>query len=292
MINLPKGPGPRLARGFPLFTFLIYLIAAALLPAPARAAYMFASDLDDYLKRIDPITGAATKVGPMGIPGRVKGLSASPGWTTLYGAEAGVEVHQLWTIDILTGAGSPVGPFGYPIRELAYDYFNDVLYGTDYSNLFTICQASGTASLVGPFVAEGEYLNHIWALDFDTATGRLYGVDEWEDRLFWADPSTGAATFLGEWWGTMRPAITDIAFDWQTGLLYGIEVHMDPEYFLRINKETGEATKIGPLDEPIHIMGLAKPIPEPSTLILLGAGLLLGLRRKKGRRPIKDLCPR
>lgn len=262
------------------FAFLIYLIVSGIVSAPAGAAYMFASDVDDgYLKRIDQTTGAATNVGPIGAPGEVRGLSASPYPNIVYGAETSGQ--KLWTINVGTGAGSPVGGvFGYDIRELAYDPVNNVLYGTDLSKLYTVDQNSGAAALVGTF---GLDIVFAWALDYDTATSRIYGVDTGWDQLFWADPSTGGATLIG---GPTRYNVTDIAFDRETGDLYGIENGENPDYFFTIDKTTGATANIGPMGEPINVLGLAKPIPEPASFFLLGSGLLslVWLVRKKAGR--------
>lgn len=262
------------------FTFLIYLIVSGIVSAPAGAAYMFASDTGDgYLKRINQTTGAATNVGPIG-SSEVRGLSASPYPNIVYGAETSGQ--KLWTINVGTGAGSSVrGVFGYDIRELAYDPVNDVLYGTDFSKLYTVDQSSGAAAPVGAF---GSDIVFAWALDYDTATSRIYGVDAALDQLFWADPSTGGATLIGGFTGHYN--ITDIAFDRETGKLYGIERGESPDYFFTIDKTSGATTNIGSMGEPINVLGLAKPIPEPAPLFLLGSGLL-GLvwlvRKKAGR---------
>lgn len=262
--------------------FLIYLIVAGVASAPARAAYMFASDTDDgFLKKINQTTGVAIDVGLIGPPASVhiRGLSASPYPTILYGAET--NNYKLWTIDVTTGEGSSFeDPFGFNIRELAYDPINDVLYGTDYSKLYTVNQSTGVATFVGIF---GSGITEAWALDYDTVTGRIYGVDGDLDQLFWVNPSTGAATLIGD---TERDSISDIAFDWQSGNLYGIETLQPSDYFFAVDKKTGATTDIGPMGEPIYVKGLAKPIPEPTTFLLLGSGLLglVWLVRKKSDR--------
>lgn len=289
----PPSENKRRFSSFLVFAF-ICLVVAGIVSAPARAAYMFASDTSDgYLKRIDQTTGEAAKFGsaPIGLDAghEIQGLSASPDATWIYGAEVDEtgwdwEYNRLWKINVTTGVGNAVGgafEASFDIRELAYDSINYILYGTDYRNLYTVDQNTGKASFLKSF---GSGIKEAWALDYDVDTKRIYGVGSDLDKLFWIDPDPSnhnEATLVGS---TGRDDISDIAFDRETGLLYGIEVWTDPDYFFSIDKLTGATTNIGTgMGEPITVKGLAKPIPEPTTFLLLGSGLLglMGLVRKK-----------
>ncbi|NOX97758.1 MAG: hypothetical protein GXO98_06860 [Nitrospirae bacterium] len=301
-----------LVKGFFLltFTFLIYLIITGIISAPARAAYMFASDVvydevtdnpTSYLKSIGS-NGAASDIGQIGASGSVliQGLSESPYPGKVYGAQTEGQ-KELWKIDVTTGGGEIVGSFGSDIKELAYDPVHDILYGTDFERLYTINQSTGAAVPKAKRFDEdlptGTDIDLVWALAYDTVTGGVYGVDDWSNNLFRADTSTGAATLIG-YVSTgpdtiaLRDGVTDIAFDRQTGVLYGIEKEKDPNYFFTIDindqyEKSGNTyvptTNIGVLGEPINVLGLAKPIPEPFTFLLFGSGLLslTWLARKK-----------
>ena len=83
----------------------------------------------DALVSLDPVTGAATVIGPFGF-GNVAGLAYDRNSDILYGSD--VSLDQLITIDVSTGAGTAVGPFLHSdVRGLAYDPNTDTLYGFD-----------------------------------------------------------------------------------------------------------------------------------------------------------------
>ncbi len=274
---------------------------------------MFASDVvydevtdnpTSYLKSIGS-NGAASDIGQIGASGSVliQGLSESPYPGKVYGAQTEGQ-NELWKIDVTTGGREIVGSFGSGgsgIKELAYDPVNDILYGTDFERLYTINQNTGAAAPKAKRFDEDlsdTSIAKVWALAYDTANDKIYGVDESTNNLFWADTSTGAANLMGYVVmpnGIVRYRVTDIAFDRQTGVLYGIEKDKNPNYFFTIDIDDiytngGDTlvptTNIGVLGEPINVLGLAKPIPEPVTFLLLGSGLLslTWLARKKSDR--------
>ncbi len=141
----PSGPGS-----------IPNLVAPAVLYG---AAYSGADGLAT-LYRIDPSTGAATAIGPIGFQ-RVSGMDFDASGVLYANAERndGSNTNVLIRIDPATGAGGEVGPTG--VSGLGFgDHFSDVsfrpgdnaLYGYIEGSdaLGTINTSTGAAALVGP----------------------------------------------------------------------------------------------------------------------------------------------
>lgn len=119
------------------------------------------------LYRIDPLSGEATLIGPIGF-NRVGALDFHPETGVLYGvgerANTTDTVGVLITIDPLTGLGTEIGPTGLPNTQdisfrngdsTLYGHYRDqgcgkcdVLGGNNYVVTFTL--DSGTATVLGP----------------------------------------------------------------------------------------------------------------------------------------------
>jgi CSLREA domain-containing protein len=189
------------------------------------------------LFRIDPTTGAATSIGPIGF-GRVGGFDFHPTTDVLYGA--GVRTSDgtlvLITIDTATGAGTEVGPLGITDKVQGVSFRSDgtlfVFY--DRRRLGTVDLTTGAVTELGSdssgdgngiafssndtlFLAQGndlETLNQtngdqtfvvdlnrsrFPALDFHPTTGELFGaLNEGTDRLAEIDVATGNVTVIGQ----------------------------------------------------------------------------------------------
>ena len=219
---------------------------------------------------IDPITGAVTPTSDQFVKW---GASGAPQPGTIFGTS----VINLWELNLNTGVSTPVGSFEEPrvgpvgITELAFDRQSGVLYGTDYSSLFSI--DFGSCHPYCPTTLEGGLgVPEMWAMGWVPGRG-LYGVDDSTDFLFRIDEATGSATPVGP---TGVDGITDIAFDSATGEL--IASAGGPEPFASgpgkiyaIDLQTGGATLLN--DNAPNMLGIADTVPEPGSWLLLATSL-------------------
>jgi hypothetical protein len=169
-----------------------------------------------------------------------------------YGTVSLIE-GSLYLINVVEQTAMPVGPFvAATISELAYDDVAGVVYGTDCSNLYTIDQTTGLATLVGSFNGPID----MFALAYDSAQGKLFGVNGGIGSFFTVyeiDTTTGSATEVGP---TGDYRIQDIWYDSSDGSMYG--VGDAPNQVYSIDTTTGAATPLFAI-EPI-IWGLGKPV--------------------------------
>ena len=170
---------------------------------------------------------------------------------------------RLVEIDINTGAEGDIGPVGVAfIEAIAYWPITGTLYAADAGRLGTLNTTTGAYSNIGSF---GSGFNDVDGLAFHPFTGELYGSvrnggdGAAQDLLIKIDPATGSAipnafgpgvNFL-----TIQTASTtgfndidDIAFDPETGFLYGIanQGGTSADQYVRISTTDGSTTVIGP----------------------------------------------
>ena len=131
------------------------------------------------LVRIDPATGAATAVGPLGIlvvDGLACGLGFDSNTNTLYGSifDPAQNADELVTIDPATGSATVVGPIGFQdVFGLAFDPNTNTLFGTDAfgADLIEIDPATGAGTFVSMLPTPGT------TLAFDPNTNALYSTN-------------------------------------------------------------------------------------------------------------------
>jgi len=228
----------------------------------------------DQLIRIDTGTGAGSVVGSTGVAMAAFGLGTLG--NSLYAYDQRTDVlRELDPNDGHVISSTPIGA-GNLSGEGGLDFAADgtgfvAPAGTTSGRLWQFDLATGTASLV-----TGQLAPSMDGLAFDPATGILYGVSQIAYGLYTIDPLSGLTTMLSagnSLIGQGRPDIAGLAFTPDGSLWLAAVGNL-----YSIDKVQGTATLVGTIG--YDISGLAvvdvpgEPIPEPSTVLLLGGGLL------------------
>ena len=178
------------------------------------------------------------------------------------------------SVEILVGSGLP--------QHIALDLVNQKIYWSDAFSRINQSNLDGSAAATifsGP--------DSIAGLAIDPFAGTLYFGNRSQQKIQRADlDGSNVADAIS---GLARPPL-DIAFDVDGQVMYW-------SFFDSI--QSGDLASPGAVETLISglqgsellsgvnglALGLAAPVPEPSTAVLLGAGLLfLGVRRKRGPR--------
>jgi hypothetical protein len=230
---------------------------------------------------VDLGTGAFTSIGVADLS-ELEDITRIPGGP-LYAMD---NSSDLRTINVSDGTTTVIGVSGNGILGLKEDPTNGTLYGFTKTDLYAINPTTAAATHVGAF---GVTLSGAFDGAFDSS-GHFFV--EGSSTLYSVDKSTALATLIGTVSGFSLQAM-----DFENGLLYastsntgGPIITVDP------------TTAIGKLvaDQDAAIKGTifamatasnpttTSAIPEPTTLILFGIGIvgLLGCRARWGRKLI------
>lgn len=255
------------------------------------------SDVTKNLYSIDLATGVATNLGqiPFADGDELEGLAAIG--STLYGvSEANNGEGTLW--DVTTPPGSQVGTNTRQGTEAgaAYSSFTGLLYniqGDELSTtgvlswLYTISPTDATATLLG---TSGTYAD---GLAINPLTGEAFASDfRLSDSLYSVNLNDGSLTLVGGFGIGDTALDSGLAFD-VDGTLYALT---ENGAIYTVNTGTGEATFQanvtlnggtipGDLEGLEILPGDTTPIPEPGSMMLLGAGLagLVAVARRHSR---------
>lgn len=151
------------------------------------------------LVSIDPASGAATIVGPLGLNisasqfANIQGLAFDSSTGTLFGSTFGGD-SQLLSIDTANGEATPIGSLGLPgagIFGMTVDTSSSTLNGVLVDSGFqlgTVDPLTGVTSAIGP-------VGSVTGLAYDRSTDTLYGVDA--NTLVRINRTTGASVPIG-----------------------------------------------------------------------------------------------
>jgi hypothetical protein len=255
----------------------VLLVIGSSLPVYAQGTVLYGSryageDGPATLYRIDPATGDATVIGPIGFE-RCGGMDFNAVGTLFATAEQtdGSDTSVLITINPMTGAGTEVGEIGAALAETFFDISfrnsDGILFSsTFYENfvgciaLNTINTATGMGTLIGDTLtcAPGN------AIAFSPTDILFHCNVDNDGMLYTLNQSTGQATnvtplhFPGSFTG---PVVNAMEFHPETGVLFATVKDMlndfgqndeafekgpgDPKYLVTIDTKTGVVTTIG-----------------------------------------------
>jgi hypothetical protein len=171
----------------------------------------------------------------------------------------------VYRIDVVAQTVTPLTTdSSLEIRELAYRAGTHTLFGTDYSNLYTIDTTTGAATLIGP-MGPGFVVG---VMEYDPSNDRLLVINHSDESLYAVDPSTAIPSFIGS---TGNANLTDLWIDQSTDQFYtsaNIPIRLGT-----LDPSTGVATDLATVnyDSRPTLNGLAAPLPDPaiSSLIFL-----------------------
>lgn len=252
----------------------------------AASTITYANTSSGQFGTLNLATGAFTSVG--NTPTVLSGIAATP-TGSVYGLDAS---NNLVLINPANANTTIVGNAGVSLVVFA-GLTNGDLYGLDFNNnLYSINSATGAASLVGatglpPIPADSGFANglaggastlYLSYQIYNTASHGPFGPS-----FYSLNPATGAPTLIG-------PAAQDTTgLGFVDGVLYGPARVGGVFDLVSINQNTGAASVIAPLSGVngfVYGIAAPQPVPEPTTLCLLGSGLAFAIRRRKRNRGI------
>ena len=239
----------------------------------AAASTLYGSTFSaSSLFSVDQSTGALTSIGAMGavIGDMTSNTSAGIVWGI---GLSGEFANQLYTVNTATGAaGSPLAITGVQgqITSIAYDGVTGTMFGNTTAGfggadaLYSIDLSTGVATQIG---AIG--ISNVYALGF--AGGALYGVSDVSKNLVSISTATGVGSNIG---ATGLGFVFDIAARPEDGVMFASDSGNNAMY--TVDLATGATTLVGAFGSSQNIAGLAfvGEVPEPSTYVLMIAGLL------------------
>lgn len=259
-------------------TFLC-LALASLAPAFALAQTAYTVDEgSDTLYQIDLSNGSRSLVGSLGANYEFGDLAFDTARNTMYmvdGWGAGFNaISNLYSVDLTTGAATLIGSTGArDLFGLVYDPRTDKLYSsqsTTSTGVFELDRNTGAATAVG-----GPSNVSLDGLTYNSNTGDIVGTFAGPGSFWSVDRVTGVVTLLSNGDGFVNN--NGLAYEAGGNAYYTLDWSGDLyKYDANTYTRTLVAGGLGAHD------GLAI-VPEPGTMIALGAGLaaLAARRRRK-----------
>ena len=277
-------------------------------PGAARAEPILALANANVLLTFDSATpGSTSAVAISGVGSeQIVGIDFRPATTQLYGLGSS---SNLYLINSLTGNAILVGPLGTPLGGTSYGVdFNPtvdrlrVTSDTD-QNLRINPAAPGGAGTIAdsplayaaadanagtnPSVGGSAYTNNIPG----AITTTLYGIDVGLNTLVMQNPANAGTLLTIGALGFDAPELLGFDISGMSGTAYAAWATAGgPSLLYTVNLTSGAAAAVGPIGTGPgqQVIGLAAPtpVPEPSSMALLGMGMLAAMRRLRRKRAL------
>jgi len=197
-------------------------------PVPLEA---YSIGADSQLYRIDPRTGVATLIGPLGVSARFQGLALSLN-RVLYAVEESYD--RLYRVDASTGAATLIGDLDVPVWGLGLAFDDaDVLWmvAESSNSLYRLDTTTGRATRVG-----GLGQSPMRSLAWDGS--ELYALQRSDgDNLYTVDRISGRASVVGAVGNLPSTYRMGLTAD-KLGRLWGLGTY---DTIFRVDKTTLEA---------------------------------------------------
>lgn len=261
---------------FAWVTLVVFAANAGASLAPGLYGIQSINNEGSGLFRIDPQTGAATKISELDKDPSIAGCSFLYG--DLYVTDVfnwvpgtGYLLYDKLDTDTGTFAGIHDQGFDFNWHGLASSDAHGVTWsiGGDSGKMLIATDVNGNMTTIGPTGIDGN------GMAYDDVHGILYATNYDDSSLYSIDINTGVATLIGD--TGVRCDLVGLAYDEWTQTLYLNEADVTNSLYT-VDVNTGVATLVGANNHP-WIDGLAW-IPEPTSLSLLALGALAMRRRR------------